>query len=75
MASFLKILNIALSAPLYLDTRMFTFFEGGVPKVLKVRYERNPLEFNLYGKNGLFYYRYFREPERFYRGLIIDKYL
>jgi len=72
MSSFLKILNLALSSPLYLNTKMFIPLKENPEKVPTFNYDGIPPEFNFYGKRGSFYYRYFSEPERFYRGLIVD---
>lgn len=75
MAEFWRILNLALSSPLYFHTRMFNPFKGAFPESKKAepRYEGVPPEFSLWGKSPGFYYRYFAEPERFYRGLIVDR--
>ena len=74
MASFITLLNLALASPLYINSRMFIPFKGPSERVpgQEVR-GAEPPEFYLQAERGRQKYRFFAEPERFYRGLILDR--
>ncbi|MBX6422238.1 hypothetical protein [Thermosulfurimonas sp. F29] len=75
MNGFLKILNMALSSPLYFRDGMFTPYKGPPQGIRRAGAGAagTPPEFVLWGKSPQGYYRHFTEPERFYRGLIVDR--
>ncbi|QJA05497.1 hypothetical protein FVE67_01230 [Thermosulfurimonas marina] len=74
MASFITIFHLALSAPLYINSGMFIPFKGP-PRESRGPEVRGaePPEFSLVGGGGLKRYRLLAEPEKFYRGLILDR--